>query len=111
MRRIAALATIIQLSFLMLCCPATSAASDNTRAPSKGVVISGQVSHDGRALVADDDNEWVVSNSESLQGVKGRYVSVKCRMSPATRTIHVLSILDEPSTNHPAHLGDAAFRR
>jgi len=89
-----------------------AAASDNTRpaAPQKlGVTLSGTVSNDGKTLVADDDNNWTVINSDVLKGLEKRYITVKCRMEPDKRAIRVLSVL-EPK-GHPPNLGDSAFRK
>lgn len=61
--------------------------------------------------MADDDNAWTVSNADTVKGLEGRYVSVRCRMNPKAGTIRVLSIVDQPSRTPSAHLGDAAFRR
>jgi hypothetical protein len=88
-----------------------ASSSDNTRVQTKGVVLSGQLSSDGKKLLADDDNEWIVSNADAVKGLEGRYVSVRCRMNPKGGTIRVLSIADQPATNYAAHYGDAAFRR
>jgi hypothetical protein len=74
------------------------------------VNLTGKVSLDGKVLVAEDDNEWIVSNAEALKGFENRSVTVKCRMNPDTRTIRVLSVV-EPGKSSNAHLSDAAFRR
>ncbi len=89
----------------------SAAAGDNTRVQVKGVVLSGQLSSDGKKLLADDDNEWTLSNADSVKGLEGRYVSVRCRMNPKEGTIRVLSTVDQQATTHTAHFGDAAFRR
>ncbi len=89
----------------------SAAAGDNTRVQVKGVVLSGQLSSDGKKLLADDDNEWTVSNADTVKGLEGRYVSVRCRMNPKNSAIQVLSIVDQPATTHATHFGDAAFRR
>lgn len=85
-------------------------ANDALHIPMKGVNLSGQVASDGKALIADDDNRWTVSNAEVLKGKEGRYITVRCKMNPEKRTIQVLSIFDPPTTS-PARLGDSAFRR
>ena len=76
----------------------------------KGVNLSGQVSNDGKMLSTDDDNNWTVSNAETLKGFQGRYVTVKCRMDPKNRAIRVLYVVEPSETKHP-NLGDPAFRR
>lgn len=103
--------TVLLLSGLVFTQAQSAAASDTTRIQTKGVVLSGQVSQDGKKLLADDDNEWTISNADSLKGMEGRYISVKCRMNPSQLSIRVLFILDQPATTHAAHTGDAAFRR
>jgi hypothetical protein len=87
-----------------------TAASDNARTHQKGVNLSGEVSNDGKTLLADDENHWAVSNADALKGLEGRYVTVRCRMNLNNRTIQVLSIVDEPGRKH-ARMDDAAFRR
>lgn len=89
----------------------SAAAGDNTRIQVTGVVLSGQLSSDGKKLLADDDNEWTVTNADTLKGMEGRYLSVKCRMNPKNGTIRVLSIVEQPAPTHVANYGDAAFRR
>lgn len=110
MRKITSLTTAAFLFVLLSANPQHATAGDNTRVQIKGVVLTGEVSRDGKKLLADDDNEWTVSNADSLKGLSGRYIAVRCRMDPATRSIRVLSIVDQPAANH-AQLGDAAFRR
>ncbi len=86
---------------------------DNTRPPSahgKGVNLSGQVSKDGKMLVADDDNTWAVNNSDVLKGFEGRYVTVRCRMDPSKRAIRVLYVV-EPEIKRATNFRDSAFRR
>jgi len=102
------------LAVLLLTSTFTHAAGDSTRPTSpytKGVLLSGKVSDDGKLLVADDDNGWAVTNMDTLKGLEGRYITVKCRMDIRRQAIRVLSIEDPSQTKHPAHLGDAAFRR
>jgi hypothetical protein len=75
-----------------------------------GVNLAGKVSNDGKTLTAEDDNVWSVSNAGKLQGFEGRNVTVKCRMEPDSRAIHVLSVV-EPSDHFPANSKDSAFRK
>jgi hypothetical protein len=86
---------------------------DNHNSPgvsAKGVNLSGKVSNDGKMLLADDDNTWSVNDANVLKGLEGRHVTVKCRMDPSKRAIHVFYVL-EPDTQHSANLRDSAFRR
>src|SRR5260370_16864391 len=86
---------------------------DNTRRPGdqgKGVNLSGQVSKDGKAFVADDDNTWAVNNSGLLNGFEGRYLTVKSRMDPTKRAIRVLYVV-ESEIKHATNFRDSAFRR
>ena len=102
------------LAFCLLALPLTSVAGDNTRpasANTKGIILSGKVSDDGKQFVADDDNSWNIANTETLKGLEGRYVVVKCRMDLNKRAIRVLSVEQPSETTPTAHLGDAAFRR
>jgi hypothetical protein len=90
-----------------------SVPGDNTRpagASINGVDLAGKVSKDGRALLADDDNTWSVSNADALKGLEGRYVTVKCRMDLNKHAIRVLYVI-QPLTKHTANLSDSAFRR
>jgi hypothetical protein len=68
------------------------------------------VSTDGKALIAEDDNIWSVSNAGALKGLEGRYVIVKCRMDVAKHAIRVLYVI-QPLARHSANLNDSAFRR
>jgi hypothetical protein len=77
----------------------------------KGVELCGKLSADGKVLLADDDNEWRITNAEVLKGREGRYVTVKCRMNVNKHSIRVLMIEDPAEQTHAARLGDAAFRR
>lgn len=110
MRRSSFLTATTFLAVLLFAHAPAVTANDNTRVQSKGVILSGQLSSDGNKLLAEDDNEWTVGNTSALKGLEGRYVTVKCRMNPQARSIHVLSIV-EPVTNQGARLGDAALRR
>jgi hypothetical protein len=96
--------------------PLTSAwgiPGDSTRQPGasvKGVDLAGKVSSDGKALIAEDDNVWSVSNAGALKGLEGRYVTVKCRMDVAKHAIRVFYVV-QPLVRHSANLNDSAFRR
>lgn len=101
------------LAFFLLAAPLTHA-GDSTRptaAQTKGILLSGKVSGDGKQFLADDDNTWTVANRDVVKGLEGRFVLVKCRMDVSNRAIRVLSVEEPSDTKHAAHLGDAAFRR
>ena len=110
---------LVVLTVVLLAAPSsqargTCAGSDNTRptgVSAKGVTLSGQVSNDGKTLLADDDNNWIVSSPDALKGLEGRYVTVKCRMNLKQRSILILFVIDAPGMKHAANLGDSAFRR
>ena len=103
---------------LLLC--ASAAAQQNSRSgevyPQKTetattgkrvVMISGRISNDGKTLVSEDQDQWVVSNPGALAAEKGHAVTVKCQLSPDQTSIHVLSVnLGEYMTRQ-----DAAFRK
>lgn len=76
----------------------------------KGVNLAGKVSNDGKTLVTDDDNIWIVTNADILKGFEGRDATLKCRMDPDHHAIRVLTVV-EPELKHPANLSDSAFRR
>jgi hypothetical protein len=40
-------------------------------ASTKWVEVSGKLSTDGKVFVADDDNEWRITNAELLKGREG----------------------------------------
>ena len=108
MKRITIAALFSLLAALLLVDAA--AANDNLRpAPKPGVTLSGTVSNDGKMLTADDDNNWMVINSDALKGFEKRYITVKCRMEPDKRAIRVFSVVD--AKDHQQHLGDSAFRK
>lgn len=46
--------------------------------PSKAVTLSGQISLDGKTLVSQENDIWMVSNPDVLVGHEGQWVSVKC---------------------------------
>jgi hypothetical protein len=73
----------------------------------RAVTLSGRISNDGKTLVSEDQDQWVVSNPGALAAEKGHAVTVKCQLSPDQTSIHVLSVtLGEYMTRQ-----DAAFRK
>lgn len=108
MRRLATAA----LGFVFVAALVTSAhGGDATRAkPAKGVNLTGQLSNDGKTLLADDDNIWNVSNPDVFKGLAGRHVTVTCRMDLNKHAILVLYVV-QPAVTHSANLSDSAFHR
>jgi hypothetical protein len=111
MRRIvlATLAFLLMASSLIA--TAATPPGDNTRVHTKGVILSGQVSSDGKTLRTDDDNDWSISNVDAIKGLQGRYVTVNCRIDANKRAIRVIFVVETAPTKHAASLGDSAFRR
>jgi hypothetical protein len=75
----------------------------------KSVDLAGKISDDAKSFLADDGNQWTISNVAAVKGREGRNVVLQCRMDLEKRALHVLGIRqDQPQK---ARLGDAAFRR
>lgn len=109
MKRISLLTTLIVFA-LCLSLTAQTASSDNS-ARTKKISISGKISDDGRAVIAEGKT-WIISNAEKLQSHLGEHVTVKGFLDPVTNRVEILSIKimrDEASAS--ARLGDSAFRR
>jgi hypothetical protein len=80
-----------------------------TGAYAKSVELAGKISDDAKSFLADDGNQWTISNVDAVKGREGRAVLLQCRMDLEKRALHVLGIRPEqPQKNR---LGDAAFRR
>ena len=77
----------------------------------KGVSLVGQLSKDGKTLMAEDDNIWTVLNASLLKGFEGRHITVKCRMDLDKRAIHILDVLEPSKGYYSNNLKDSAFRR
>ena len=108
MKRISLL-TALMVFALSLSLAAQTASSNNTR--TKKVTISGKISADGRAVVADG-KAWAVSNVERLQNHLGEHVAVKGFLDPVTNRLEVLSMkILRNEVSASARLGDSAFRR
>lgn len=91
-------------------CAAQTAQPGGAGHPKK-MTISGKISDDGKAIVAEG-RTWLVSNVEKVRIHVGQNVKVKGLLNPVTNQIEVLSMKmmqAEPST--AARLGDSAFRR
>lgn len=80
------------------------------RPPAHAVQIAGRVSQDGKLLVSEDHEQWMVSNPGALRGQEGHWVTVKCQLSSDQSKIHVLSVMASESSL-VARPADAAFRR
>lgn len=108
MKRISLLAALIMFA-LSLSLAAQTASSNKARA--KKVTISGKISADGRAVVAEG-KAWIVSNVERLQSHLGEHVTVKGFLDPVTNRLEVLSMkIMRNEVSASARLGDSAFRR
>jgi hypothetical protein len=80
--------------------------------PKRAVTIAGQVSHDGKTLVSDENIIWAVSNPNALTGHEGQQLTVKCQVSPNKNEIHVFFVkTGQGETKFAANRGDSAFRR
>lgn len=78
----------------------------------KAVSLAGRVSEDGKNLIAQSGEPWLVMNPGTLAGRDGQRVKVKCRISSGTREIHVLSVKTMPTPiKYAANPSDSAFRR
>ena len=107
---VAVLALILGTSSVTMAQATAKCAGTTSRDHAKGVSLSGNVSRDGKMFVTDDENTWSVNNVDALKGFEGRYVTVKCRMDPSNRAIHVLDVLERHLTNF-TNPRDSAFRR
>jgi hypothetical protein len=77
----------------------------------KKVTISGKISEDGKAIVAEG-RAWIVSNVETLQNHLGEHVSVKGFLDPVSNRLEVLSMkIMRNEVSASARIGDSAFRR
>jgi hypothetical protein len=109
MKRISLLTTLVVLA-LSLSLAAQTGSSNNSARPKK-VTISGKISDDGRAVVAEG-RAWIVSNGEKLQSHLGEHVTIKGFLDPVTNRIEVLSMkIMRNEVSASARFGDSAFRR
>ena len=105
------------LSFLVipLLLPGSANGQSNGQGKSaklKASTISGKVSPDGKSLIAQSGEPWLVANPDALAGHEGQRVKVKCRISSITHDIRILSVkMVAAQTIYAVNLGDAAFRR
>jgi hypothetical protein len=98
---------------LLLCCCAPGQQNGAVQSSaSKASTISGKVSLDGRSLIERSGQPWSVTNPDALVGRQDRQVKVKCRITPGSHDIFVLSVKTAtPQSTYAINLGDAAFRR
>lgn len=82
------------------------------KASTKAIAIAGQVSDEGKTLISDEDDIWVVNNPNVLAGHVGQQVKVKCQVFPDKNEIHVFSVkVDLREVRYISRSGDSAFRR
>jgi hypothetical protein len=114
--------TVLFLAAALLLLPLTATAQHSSKAAEskpgdsksskKAILLSGQVSLDGKTLVSDKDEIWTVDNAAVLTGLEGRLVVVKCQILPGKNQIHVFSASTHiPDMKYAANHGDSAFRR
>ena len=107
MKRISLLTAL--LIFALCLSSVAQRAPSNSSIPTKKVTISGKISQDGKAIVADG-KAWIVSNIERLQNHLGEHVTVKGFLDPVTNRLEVLSIkILRNEVSASARLGDSAF--
>jgi hypothetical protein len=101
---------LLGLTAATLLLVATAAARD--RSSSKPVTLSGKVSDDCKTLVAQNNENWSITNPDAVAGREGRQVKIKCRVSAGRHEIQVLSVKPAVAqTAYFANKGDSAFRR
>jgi hypothetical protein len=90
---------------------AAQGVNQSATAKTRKVMISGRVSEDGKAIVAEG-RAWAVSNVEKMRDYLGKTVTVKALKNPISNEIEVVSMkLATVPTTTAARLGDSAFRR
>ena len=106
---------VLSLLVVPLLLPGTANGQSNGQGKSaklKASTISGKVSLDGKSLIGQSGEPWLVANPATLTGHEGQQVKVKCQLSSGGRNIHVLSVQTEATpAKYAVNLGDAAFRR
>ncbi len=82
------------------------------KASTKAITLFGQASADGKTLLTDDDDIWVVTNPSVLAGHEGQYISIRCKAEPDKKELHVFSArVAAREAKYVANRGDSAFRR
>jgi len=91
---------------------ATPPGASSSKVVPKAVTISGQISLDGKTLVSEANDIWMVSNANVLTGHEGQQVLVKCQVRPDKNEIHVFSVKVAPlEVKSALNRSDSAFRR
>ena len=108
MKRISLLTTLLVFA-LSLSLAAQTASSNNTTRTKK-VTISGKISDDGKAVVADG-RAWIVSNVGKLENHLGEHVTIKGFLDPVTNRLELSMKIVRNEVSASARLGDSAFRR
>ena len=109
MKRISLLTALMIFALCLSSVAQTAPSNSSTR--TKKVTISGKISEDGKAIVAEG-KAWVVSNVERLQNHVGEHITVKGFLDPVTNRLEVVSMkIMRNQVSASARLGDSAFRR
>ena len=91
---------------------AESTPQTTSKASHKAVTLTGQASADGKTLLADNDDIWMVKNPSVLAGLEGKYVSVRCQADPDKKEVHLFTAkATVREAKYAAKTSDAAFRR
>jgi hypothetical protein len=115
-KRMVALLAIVALMPVAALPQHSSKASETSpagsKASTKAVTLSGQVSQDGKTLVTWENDIWNISNPDALAGHEGQAVLVKCQWLAGKNAIHVFTVKVAPlEVKSPANKSDSAFRR
>lgn len=109
MKRISAFTALMVFALCFVSVAQTAPSNSSTR--TKKVTISGKISEDGKAIVAEG-KAWVVSNVERLKNHVGQHITVKGFLDPVTNRLEVVSMkIMRNDVSASARLGDSAFRR
>ena len=109
MKRISVFTALMVFALCLSSLAQTAPSNSSTR--TKKFTISGKISQDANAIVADG-KAWIVSNVERLQDHLGEHVAVKGFLDPVTNRLEVLSMkILRNEVSASARLGDSAFRR
>ena len=109
MKRISVFTALMVFALCFFSVAQTAPSNSSTR--TKKVTISGKISEDGKAIVAEG-RAWVVSNVERLQNHLGEHITVKGFLDPVTNRLEVVSMkIMRNEVSASARIGDSAFRR
>ena len=114
--------TVALLAAAYLLFPLTASAQHSSKAAEtkqvdskfsrKAMLISGQISLDGRNFITDKNEIWSVTNPDVLAGHQGQQVLLKCKVFASKNEIQVFSL--EPGlqdVKFTSNRTDSAFRR